>query len=721
MNRTFRLIIIGVFSAVAAGAADMKAVLDSSDGSSAFRIQDSDSNDVLAVTSDGQATLTGRASLSDTADRGWGPRTMLPISGGEDVEIGVGANGYYNGVAVGYHADGYYYGTAVGRDAIGGTQGAAVGHAANGQGNGAALGRNANGCLWGATLGNSANSYFEGVAVGGLAQGNNSGVAVGYLANGAGTNVAVGVGASASGGVCRTAIGPYVTNTVDNSARLRGTLYLDGGTAVLYRSTFGSGAWASWSDVFVKKAGDTMTGSLTVNTNVSLSYTANRGSGNRALLTIGGGNDVEIGGGANAYWSGVALGYQANGYWAGAALGYQADANQGGVAMGYNATGAFSGVAVGQAANGSTDGAAIGRQANGSSDGAAVGREANGANAGVAVGRYADGANYGTAVGCGAVARDYCLAVGYGATSTNYGTALGVTARAQSNAVAIGNGANAGNFGSIAIGHEAYAGMGGVGIGDRASAAGGLAVGPGANGDSGLAIGPSANGFAGTAVGVEAQASLYGVAVGYCANGAGSNVAVGIQANARGGLNRTAVGPSVDNDTDNSVRLRGDLYLDGGSSTIRYRAAFGTGGWSVKAFAIDHPLDPENKVLRHYCMEGPEVWNVYAGNATLVNGEAVVELPDYYAALNLAGSEIYQLTPVGDLAQVCVKEKAAGNRFVIRGDKDVEVSWTIKVRRNDPACLEDLARRPVEQSKGELAAGQLSAENQTVNTAAVSR
>ena len=121
---------------------------------------------------------------------------------------------------------------------------------------------------------------------------------------------------------------------------------------------------------------------------------------------------------------------------------------------------------------------------------------------------------------------------------------------------------------------------------------------------------------------------------------------------------------------------------------------------------IDHPLDPENKVLRHFCLEGPQVWNVYAGNAQLVNGQAVVQLPDYYSALNLVGSEIYGLTVVdentNEFPLVKVVKQVTDNRFVIAGTMDMKVSWTIKVLRNDPGCLEDLQRRPVEQLKSEL-------------------
>ncbi len=86
----------------------------------------------------------------------------------------------------------------------------------------------------------------------------------------------------------------------------------------------------------------------------------------------------------------------------------------------------------------------------------------------------------------------------------------------------------------------------------------------------------------------------------------------------------------------------------------------------------------------------------------LVNGQAKVELPDYYSALNLVGSEIYSLTPVGGLALLAVGEEVNQNCFTIIGNKDVKVSWTIKVLRNDPGCLEDLRHRPVEQRKDKI-------------------
>jgi len=103
-----------------------------------------------------------------------------------------------------------------------------------------------------------------------------------------------------------------------------------------------------------------------------------------------------------------------------------------------------------------------------------------------------------------------------------------------------------------------------------------------------------------------------------------------------------------------------------------------------------------------------------------VNGKAVVELPDYYTALNAVGSKVYSLAVIdereNEFPLVKVSKKVADNRFEIAGTLDVEVSWTIKVLRNDPGCVDDLKRRPVEQLKSELQPGQTAVENQTVDT-----
>ncbi|MBU0763524.1 MAG: hypothetical protein KJ607_01675 [Bacteroidetes bacterium] len=122
-------------------------------------------------------------------------------------------------------------------------------------------------------------------------------------------------------------------------------------------------------------------------------------------------------------------------------------------------------------------------------------------------------------------------------------------------------------------------------------------------------------------------------------------------------------------------------------------AVYGVGDMGcsgVKPFRIDHPLDPTNKYLKHFALESPEVLNVYRGNVVLnENGEATVELPDYFSEININFS--YQLTPIGEYAPLYIKEKIHGNTFSIAGGiKDMEVSWVVYAERNDKY----LQRRP---------------------------
>lgn len=121
------------------------------------------------------------------------------------------------------------------------------------------------------------------------------------------------------------------------------------------------------------------------------------------------------------------------------------------------------------------------------------------------------------------------------------------------------------------------------------------------------------------------------------------------------------------------------------------------------SFKIDHPLDPENKYLYHSFVESPDMMNIYNGNITTdQNGEAMVELPEWFEALNK--SFRYQLTVIGTFAQAIVAEKIKGNRFTIRTTAPgVEVSWQITGIRKD--AFAEKNRIPVEQVKSERERG----------------
>jgi len=129
----------------------------------------------------------------------------------------------------------------------------------------------------------------------------------------------------------------------------------------------------------------------------------------------------------------------------------------------------------------------------------------------------------------------------------------------------------------------------------------------------------------------------------------------------------------------------GDIYVNGGvygnSSSTR----------------IDHPLDPANKYLFHSAVESPDMLNIYNGNITTdASGEAVVELPDWFEALNRDFR--YQLTAIGQPAQAWIASKIANHSFTVKTDKpNVEISWQVTGIRQD--AWANAHRVPVEAPK----------------------
>lgn len=122
---------------------------------------------------------------------------------------------------------------------------------------------------------------------------------------------------------------------------------------------------------------------------------------------------------------------------------------------------------------------------------------------------------------------------------------------------------------------------------------------------------------------------------------------------------------------------------------------------SIKSFKIDHPLDPQNKFLYHSSVESNDMMNIYNGNSTTdANGNATVVLPDYFEALNKDFR--YQLTCIGQFAQVMVSEKISNNHFSIRTDKpNVEVSWQVTGIRHDAVADKYRIQNEVEKTGAE--------------------
>jgi len=150
-----------------------------------------------------------------------------------------------------------------------------------------------------------------------------------------------------------------------------------------------------------------------------------------------------------------------------------------------------------------------------------------------------------------------------------------------------------------------------------------------------------------------------------------------------GVFGESVVGAGVDGFSFGGIGVRGQgrdyagMFL--GRVLITGSLSKGGGG-----FAIDHPLDPETKYLRHSFVESPDMLNVYNGNITTdAKGEAHVSLPHYFEALNQDFR--YQLTVIGQFAHAIVSREIVDNGFSIKTDQPkVKVSWQVTGIRRDP-------------------------------------
>jgi len=239
-----------------------------------------------------------------------------------------------------------------------------------------------------------------------------------------------------------------------------------------------------------------------------------------------------------------------------------------------------------------------------------------------------------------------------------------------------------------------------VGIAGAASACSGCQGGPGLNVIGGYSSG--AGSIAGPAVFASAgTATAAGDGGGYGGifYGGGSDtlaVSAGSGISASGG--DSATGGSAGNGI-NAFAGRGPSGLTtglagyfGGSVYV-----FGNLSKSGGAFLIDHPTDPANKYLYHSFVESPDMMNVYNGNAvTDSSGTAIVDMPEWMETLNRDFR--YQLTVIGQAAEVWIGAEIANHAFAIRTDKpNVKVSWQVTGIRQD--AWANLDRIPLEVDK----------------------
>jgi hypothetical protein len=185
--------------------------------------------------------------------------------------------------------------------------------------------------------------------------------------------------------------------------------------------------------------------------------------------------------------------------------------------------------------------------------------------------------------------------------------------------------------------------------------------------------------------------------------GGGDNYAEGDNACIPGGYADTVTGAMAFAANANSdAPYNNSAAFNGQVTTATGQTRVGALSKASGTFTIDHPLDPEHKILNHYFVESPEMVLIYRGSVVLdADGKAEVHLPDYFDALNK--NPMVQLTGVGSF-EIYVAEEVKENRFAIAGKPGTKVYWTVTSERKDQSAKITKIIMPVEQPKdGDLA------------------
>lgn len=204
-------------------------------------------------------------------------------------------------------------------------------------------------------------------------------------------------------------------------------------------------------------------------------------------------------------------------------------------------------------------------------------------------------------------------------------------------------------------------------------------TGPGVSGYSmsGDGVTGNANGGAAGVRGTTYSTNGFGV-VGYASATTGSSRGVYGQADA-------APGVGVHGYSGSGAGVLGTTGGTGWAGAFVGRVSInGPLSKPLGSFEIDHPLDPANKLLYHSFVESPDMKNIYDGLVTLdANGEAWVEMPDYFEALNRDFR--YQLTALDAPApSLHVAKRIQDRRFKLAGGvPGQEVSWQVTGTRKD--------------------------------------
>lgn len=165
-----------------------------------------------------------------------------------------------------------------------------------------------------------------------------------------------------------------------------------------------------------------------------------------------------------------------------------------------------------------------------------------------------------------------------------------------------------------------------------------------------------------------------------------------------GGGGRVTVGPIVLDrlgPAGGRIRSTGQLILGDGTGVVYVDGSttitgpLGVEGFTnlqgldvsgPKNFKMEHPSKP-GFWLRHGATESPVSGTEYAGKSRIgADGSVIVDLPDYFEALNKPDGRTVQVTPVGAPFAVGASEVENG-KFTAFGAAGRDVFWLVKAER----------------------------------------
>ncbi len=157
------------------------------------------------------------------------------------------------------------------------------------------------------------------------------------------------------------------------------------------------------------------------------------------------------------------------------------------------------------------------------------------------------------------------------------------------------------------------------------------------------------------------------------------------------GANQDNCNPALPNEVcpgapggSSSIQAAGNMYLNGelfvqyGSGINVTNGNIVAAGLSIsgqKNFVEPHPSDPSKEIV-FTSLEGPEAGTYFRGTAKIVNGEAIIDVPEAFRLTTSPQGMTVQVTPIGDIAALGVMSKNL-DRIVVHGTQDVEFDYMV--------------------------------------------